>query len=765
MLRHTSFQTSHPTTPAKANVNRQSTPAMATRPPQRRGPGFHLRQQGQRVRATCSSTARRTDDPLPAAITDREQAENSDTFIACGSNGYVQLARLHGQRIAVKRSYWDNGNRMALDACGIWKEALVLEAIARLDPGTPGLQHLPVYLGSGAIEETGEPYLMLQEIHGTTLADDVFAHPLGMDRACHIVAGVMSALAVLAPLGVVHQDIKRDNVMLLAATDQAVLIDFGHASGHQGIAAQRPLEQIEGFDAGGAASTHAPEYASGDPRCIGVASDVWSAALLLLDLAYGPGDERVAALCAAAACPHAGLYEQQLAALLAPFRALHHGGTLVEALQRLLAFHADQRLDPATAADILNAFVTASSDPAKRAPDVHILNGHVLRRVDPETECSWTISVDHLIPRDRELDNALLEQLRGALISQLRATPVGLRQDLLQIELGRLPVPIGRLLLDGLEQHGTTPIEGVAFDRMRSALGFQSSTAAARLAEPWNGLKALDSADPWDVEKVLYETLTTYQGLFKADDLANLLDDAAMEFVARSNRDLQNFAQDVRKVRTMLEQTVAARYPGNSLMHRSAPGTWGQTRDAVRTAMKKAFPDAPPGFRGPALLWVKANALEQAIYGKLGNEAASDRAKRIRAAFDALLAEGSILGPRFETQLRLALHPELEAALARCEPWPGALPVVPAPQTFDLRTPTGQPRAPGTSSNQTAAPRAVSLQQGPSNVTSSRATLPPRTLQTHMANQPMTKRQTDHVPLSQPSNKRRAVTGGVRKPD
>ncbi|MFN2590997.1 MAG: serine/threonine-protein kinase, partial [Actinomycetota bacterium] len=78
-------------------------------------------------------------------------------------------------------------------------------------------------------EEGGAPYLVMELIHGETLADRLARGPLESDEAARIAAEIADALQAAHDAGVIHRDVKPGNVMLEAGGRVRVL-DFGIAA-------------------------------------------------------------------------------------------------------------------------------------------------------------------------------------------------------------------------------------------------------------------------------------------------------------------------------------------------------------------------------------------------------------------------------------------------------------------------------------------------------------------------------------------------------
>jgi serine/threonine protein kinase len=103
--------------------------------------------------------------------------------------------------------------------------------------------------------ENGIPYMVMEYIPGETLGDAYVlpAIPLPEAIAIHYIRQIGSALQVIHQNGLLHRDIKPDNIILRQGTQEVVLIDFGIArefnngvkQTHTGIVSEgyAPLEQ------------------------------------------------------------------------------------------------------------------------------------------------------------------------------------------------------------------------------------------------------------------------------------------------------------------------------------------------------------------------------------------------------------------------------------------------------------------------------------------------------------------------------------------
>ncbi|MGH7519855.1 MAG: serine/threonine-protein kinase [Gemmatimonadales bacterium] len=183
--------------------------------------------------------------------------------IGRGGMGFVYLAReLRLDRpVAVKLL------PPALAADEACRQRFLREARTAAQLAHPNI--VPIY----AVHEMGDfVFFTMAYVAGETLAHRVeTGGPLGHDAAGRLLTEVGEALAYAHERGVVHRDVKPDNILIESATGRALLSDFGiaHASAGEGKRATAPRGPVLGT-----AAFISPEQARGE--LVDVRSDVYS---------------------------------------------------------------------------------------------------------------------------------------------------------------------------------------------------------------------------------------------------------------------------------------------------------------------------------------------------------------------------------------------------------------------------------------------------------------------------------------------------------
>lgn len=151
------------------------------------------------------------------------------------------------------------------------REAL---AIARLDH--PGCVRVLDY----GEDERGVQFLAMELVDGPTLHTAMAGDVLSVPRAVHVATSVLSALAHAHAHGVVHRDVKPENIMLASRPSfRVVLIDFG-------LASLRDSPALTGAGiAMGSPSYIAPERLLGQPH--DARADLYSVGVVLYEMIAG----------------------------------------------------------------------------------------------------------------------------------------------------------------------------------------------------------------------------------------------------------------------------------------------------------------------------------------------------------------------------------------------------------------------------------------------------------------------------------------------
>jgi serine/threonine-protein kinase len=141
-----------------------------------------------------------------------------------GEGGFGAVYRgtdvVTGRRVAIKFLLHTIGKRARTALARFQREAAI----------TGRLNHpfiITIY-DSGIFEHC--PYIVMEWVEGETLAGLVKRGPVEWRTLIKILRDVASALTHAAANGVVHRDMKPDNVMIRASTGTAVVLDFGIAA-------------------------------------------------------------------------------------------------------------------------------------------------------------------------------------------------------------------------------------------------------------------------------------------------------------------------------------------------------------------------------------------------------------------------------------------------------------------------------------------------------------------------------------------------------
>jgi Tol biopolymer transport system component len=136
-------------------------------------------------------------------------------------------------------------------------------------------------------EEDGETFLVMEYVHGETLADRLVRGPLKLEEVLRFGAQIAEALAAAHHEGVVHRDLKPGNIML--AREGVKLLDFGLAKLRaDGDGATDPTMSLDVSDDGviiGTLPYMAPEQLEGKP--VDARTDLFALGAVLYEMSAG----------------------------------------------------------------------------------------------------------------------------------------------------------------------------------------------------------------------------------------------------------------------------------------------------------------------------------------------------------------------------------------------------------------------------------------------------------------------------------------------
>ncbi|MEU3890801.1 serine/threonine-protein kinase [Streptomyces sp. NPDC029041] len=212
------------------------------------------------------------------------------------------------------------------------------------------LSHPHIIVVHDVVEDGARPYIVMELIEGGSLADRL-AHqgPVDAVEAARIGIALLGALRAAHAAGVLHRDLKPDNVLLETGTDRVVLTDFGIAQ----VAGAPTLTENGAFV--GSPEYTAPERMSGVRT--GPESDLWSLGVLLC-----------AALSGASPFHRDSLGGILHAVVVGDIQPPAQAGPLLPVVRGLLERDPDRRLDADRAERMLRAFRDTGRTPPMPPP-------------------------------------------------------------------------------------------------------------------------------------------------------------------------------------------------------------------------------------------------------------------------------------------------------------------------------------------------------------------------------------------------------------
>lgn len=131
---------------------------------------------------------------------------------------------------------------------------------------------------------TGQPYLVMELLQGESLANRLLRGPLSVAEVIGLIRQVGSALRAAHAQGVVHRDLKPDNLFLTRTEmgDQVKLLDFGISK----LADSQTVQTTESVLLG-TPLYMSPEQAVGNNRDVSAKSDIFSLASICYEALTG----------------------------------------------------------------------------------------------------------------------------------------------------------------------------------------------------------------------------------------------------------------------------------------------------------------------------------------------------------------------------------------------------------------------------------------------------------------------------------------------
>ncbi len=214
-------------------------------------------------------------EPLQVSLIEQQEIPGYRVVRVLGQGGFGTVfaaeAVSGGRMVAIKVALRDS---VGADLC-LQNEARALRAV--------GPPHVPAVYGSGVLAD-GAAYLVLERLTAETLAERLVRQPdpIPLPEAAATVDAVLVALAAVHALGLVHGDLKPENIFFDSARRWAKLIDFGLVTPADDTPTTMTLEK----PAAGTAEYMAPELCEGR-SCDGASADLYAAGIVLYELLAG----------------------------------------------------------------------------------------------------------------------------------------------------------------------------------------------------------------------------------------------------------------------------------------------------------------------------------------------------------------------------------------------------------------------------------------------------------------------------------------------
>lgn len=200
-----------------------------------------------------------------------------ERLIAAGGSGTLYLATHYVlQRLCV----------LKVLRADIAKERKQLERFQREARTISKLRHPNIIQVSAFGLASGRPYIVMDHVNGISLADRLKQGPVPISEALTIFLQISSALSYAHDCGVIHRDLKPQNIMLTGdeSTVTAKIIDFGLAHSTLTTSGNKRTITISG-GASGTPYYMSPEQCTGRPT--DERSDIYSMGCLMYEVISG----------------------------------------------------------------------------------------------------------------------------------------------------------------------------------------------------------------------------------------------------------------------------------------------------------------------------------------------------------------------------------------------------------------------------------------------------------------------------------------------
>ena len=203
-----------------------------------------------------------------------------EALLGRGGMGAVFLAshkRLPGKKVAIKMLHAEISDEETL--ARFKREAQIASLL-----GHPNIVHVEDF----DVMPDGTPYLVLEYLQGETLAQRLRGGPLPTELIFSIVRQIGSALAAAHRAGVVHRDLKPQNIFLVPTEldgrefEQVKVLDFG-------ISKMRGSQTVKTQETAllGTPQYMAPEQATGKHDSVDERTDIFALGAIVYEMVTG----------------------------------------------------------------------------------------------------------------------------------------------------------------------------------------------------------------------------------------------------------------------------------------------------------------------------------------------------------------------------------------------------------------------------------------------------------------------------------------------